>query len=129
MTITASIDWNFKEGQIKLSDPDTERYARWVFDHMTKANKKTLKNSLRVYFSNPEIKNKWLQPGIAMIIGIIVNDRKEALIKASANGDYGIKSIPGLNREDQRNIIGAAICELITSGELTPDFTPEPLSP
>ena len=103
-------NWDLKGSQ-KLTDPDVEIYARWIFTNMTQKNKKCLKGMTRFYTS-------WLNQDVARYLAIIVNDRKHALIKAIDKGQCRAIKYPAVSKDYHREVIGAAMCELLHAGEL-----------
>lgn len=113
-------DWQQK-GSLQVGAPNTEAAARWIFNNMTKKNKKLLGSILRNWF---EVSNAgWLDDGTAEMWSMVIEDRGRALNKAIMAGKLGkdMCTVP-THRNYWRHAIGATICELIAQCELDPEW-------
>ncbi|MGD1524024.1 hypothetical protein [Vibrio owensii] len=110
--ITPSIDWELKNCRVGLSDPDTREWAIFIIDNLTKKNKDVLQGVLPVLVSQ----FGWLNPIVSGMFGSVIEDRLTALQKAIDAGRVDSNRIPTLSYQRERDIVGAAICELLHQG-------------
>lgn len=111
--ITPSYDWpNLTKCRVELEHPDTRAWAVFIIDNLTKANKETLSGILPFMVKH----YGWLHDDIAGLFGSVIEDRTSALVKAVDSGKVESTKYPTLSYQREREIVGAAICELISQG-------------
>lgn len=110
-----SIKWPFPQTHLEIDDPDTEIYARWFFENFSPMAIEVLNETIWIFL----IRSKtWLNPAIARLFGSHIEQMESRIHYAIARGDVKAKMPPKLKGENQAQIIGAIICELIYKGEL-----------
>jgi peptidyl-tRNA hydrolase len=103
---------NLTNCRIKVHNPDTQRWAKFILDNLTKHDKDVLKGCLPIMVKL----NGWLHEDTAGMMCMAVESRTQALIKAIDKGDVTSQSYPSTSYQRERHAIGAAMCELIAQG-------------
>lgn len=111
--ITPTYNWpNLINCRVELDHPNTRAWAVFIIENLTKANKETLSGVLPFMVKH----YGWLHDDIAGLFGSVVKDRISALVKAIDSGKVESTKYPTLTYQREREIVGAAICELISQG-------------
>jgi len=113
----ASINWPFPQDQLQLDDPQTEEYARWCYAHFSPMAVEILRETSWIFLLKT---NTWLNPSIARIFAYHVNQMQARIESAVENGAFYCEGKPSL-KGNNAMVIGAAICEMLESGELRDD--------
>ncbi len=113
LPITPKHDWQFKtKCRIEVSDADTQQWALFIINNLTKQNVEVLKGYMPITIQI----HGWLDEHTASLFAPIVEDRTKALLKAVENGACQSGKYPTLSYAREREVVGAAICELVEQG-------------
>lgn len=111
---TPSYDWsNLVNCRVLVEHPDTQHWAKFILDNLTKQDKEVLQGCLPIMVKM----NGWLHEDTAGMMCLAVESRTQALIKAIDKGEVTSKSYPSTYYHRERHQIGAAMCELIAQGQ------------
>lgn len=111
-SITPIHNWNLKNCRVAITDCDTKAWAEFIINNLTTNNKKVLSGMLPFLVKH----YGWLSVEVAMQFGSVIEDRTKALMKAINSDLVTSKMYPSLSYQRERNVLGAAICELIAQG-------------
>lgn len=111
--VTPKHNWQFKTRcRVDVRDSDTQQWALFIINNLTKQNLEVLKGYMPITLKI----NGWLDEHTASLFAPIVEDRTKALIKAVERGECQSVKYPTLSYAREREVVGAAICELVEQG-------------
>ncbi|SHH56235.1 hypothetical protein [Ferrimonas marina] len=105
------MEWDFK-ASIKVDDPDTVALAQFLLASLTEKNLAVLQKPISIMLPI----DGWRSKTIATLFSPVIVDRLTMLQKAIESGQCQSQTIPALNRQAQRHVVGAAMCELLNKG-------------
>ncbi|CAH7137600.1 conserved hypothetical protein [Vibrio chagasii] len=106
-------EWNLPNCRVKVSDVDTQKWAKFIVNNLTAKNKEYLLSVLPIMIS---LKG-WMHEDVAILFEVVIEDRTKSLIKAIESNKCESRSIPALSYRRERYAVGATILELINAGE------------
>lgn len=111
--VEATIDWELpKRTKIKINQPDTCAWAKYILDNLTKSNEKLLSEILP-----PMLKIFGLMNGITLAnFTRVVENRIPKVIKAIDKEELDATHYPSSLRKGDHMVIAAAMCELLKAG-------------